>query len=92
MSARILVEPLGRSGRGQTRIERVAQPLDDGVDGRRVDDEGRRQQDMVAGGAVGMSMSGMIEDGMATMSAKFKEMGGQVYLDAEKVKESNRVL
>jgi len=26
------------------------------------------------------------------MSAKFKEMGGQVYLDAEKVKASNRVL
>jgi phosphomethylpyrimidine synthase len=25
-------------------------------------------------------------------SAKFNEMGGQVYLDAEKVKESNRVL
>ena len=24
------------------------------------------------------------------MSAKFKEMGGQVYLDAEKVKESNQ--
>jgi phosphomethylpyrimidine synthase len=42
--------------------------------------------------SVGMSMSGVIEDGMATMSAKFKEMGGQVYLDAEKVKESNRVL
>ncbi len=66
--------------------------------------------------AVGMSMSGTIEDGMAQsatrhpeearsavskdeaekgmaqMSAKFKEMGGQVYLDAEKVKESNRVL
>ena len=41
---------------------------------------------------VGMSVSGTIEDGMATMSAKFKEMGGQVYLDAEKVKESNRVL
>jgi phosphomethylpyrimidine synthase len=39
-----------------------------------------------------MSMSGTIEDGMASMSAKFKEMGGQVYLDAEKVKESNRVL
>jgi phosphomethylpyrimidine synthase len=32
------------------------------------------------------------ERGMAQMSAKFKEMGGQVYLDAEKVKESNRVL
>jgi phosphomethylpyrimidine synthase len=42
--------------------------------------------------AVGMSMSGTIEDGMAQMSARFKEMGGQVYLDAEKVKESNRVL
>ena len=41
---------------------------------------------------VGMTMSGVIEDGMATMSARFKEMGGQVYLDAEKVKESNRVL
>jgi len=42
--------------------------------------------------AVGMSMNGTIEDGMAQMSQKFKEMGGQVYLDAEKVKESNRVL
>jgi phosphomethylpyrimidine synthase len=41
---------------------------------------------------VGMSVSGTIEDGMATMSAKFKEMGSSVYLDAEKVKESNRVL
>ena len=27
--------------------------------------------------SVGMSMSGTIEDGMATMSAKFKEMGGR---------------
>ena len=42
--------------------------------------------------AVGMSVSGVIEDGMAQMSAKFREMGGQVYLDAEKVKESNKVL
>jgi phosphomethylpyrimidine synthase len=41
---------------------------------------------------VGMSMSGVIEDGMAAMSQKFSEMGGQVYVDAEKVKESNRVL
>jgi phosphomethylpyrimidine synthase len=32
------------------------------------------------------------EQGMAQMSAKFKEMGGNVYLDADKVKESNRVL
>jgi phosphomethylpyrimidine synthase len=57
---------------------------------------------------VGMSVSGVIEQkadsaegatepseiekGMAQMSAKFKEMGSNVYLDAEKVKESNRVL
>ena len=33
-----------------------------------------------------------IEKGMAQMSAKFKEMGSDLYLDAEKVKESNRVL
>src|SRR6201989_1482273 len=42
--------------------------------------------------AVGMSISGTIEDGMAAMSAKFKEMGENLYLDADKVKESNRVL
>src|SRR6266480_6126 len=42
--------------------------------------------------AVGMSMAGTIEDGMAKMSAKFKEMGSDLYLDAEKVKESNKVL
>jgi phosphomethylpyrimidine synthase len=29
---------------------------------------------------------------MAQMSAKFKEMGASVYLDADKVKESNKVL
>jgi phosphomethylpyrimidine synthase len=34
----------------------------------------------------------LAKEGLAQMSAKFKEMGGQVYLDAEKVKESNRVL
>jgi phosphomethylpyrimidine synthase len=39
-----------------------------------------------------MSMSGVIEDGMAAMSEKFRAMGEQVYVDAEKVKESNRVL
>ena len=32
------------------------------------------------------------ERGMAEMSQKFKEMGSSVYLDAEKVKESNKVL
>jgi len=42
--------------------------------------------------SVGMSVSGVIEDGMAQMSQKFKEMGSSVYLDVEKVKESNRVL
>jgi phosphomethylpyrimidine synthase len=42
--------------------------------------------------SVGMSMQGTLEDGMAQMSAKFKEMSEQVHLDAEKVKESNRVL
>lgn len=41
---------------------------------------------------VGMSQKGVIEDGMAQMSAKFKEMGESLYLDAEKVKESNRAL
>ena len=39
-----------------------------------------------------MSVSGVIEDGMAQMSAKFRQMGEQVYVEAEKVKESNRVL
>ena len=32
------------------------------------------------------------EEGMAAMSAKFNAMGQQVYVDAEKVKESNKVL
>ena len=30
--------------------------------------------------------------GMAQMSAKFREMGGQVYVDAERVKKSNEAL
>jgi len=40
----------------------------------------------------GVTIKGTIEDGMAQMSAKFKEMGSSVYLDAEKVKESNKAL
>ena len=32
------------------------------------------------------------QQGMAEMSVKFKEMGAEVYLDAEKVKESNKEL
>jgi phosphomethylpyrimidine synthase len=40
-----------------------------------------------------MSVSGVIEDGMAQMSQKFRDMGEQVYVDAaDAVKESNRVL
>ena len=42
--------------------------------------------------SVGMTMSGVIEDGMAQMSEKFKQMGEQVYVDADRVKESNRAL
>ena len=30
--------------------------------------------------------------GMAEMSEKFRELGGEVYVDADKVKESNRAL
>ena len=32
------------------------------------------------------------ERGMAEMSKKFLDMGAQVYVDAEKVKESNKAL
>ena len=32
------------------------------------------------------------EAGMAEMSRKFREMGGEVYVDASAVKESNRAL
>ena len=30
--------------------------------------------------------------GMDQMSEKFRQMGGEVYLDAEKIKESNKAL
>ncbi len=43
-------------------------------------------------GAEGDQIPSEAERGMAQMSAKFKEMGESLYLDAEKVKESNRVL
>jgi len=52
--------------------------------------------------SVGMTQAGIIEDGlpaeafaqagMAQMSEKFRQMGEQVYVDAEKVKESNKAL
>ena len=37
-------------------------------------------------------MGKLIEDGMKEMSEKFKAMGEQVYVDAERVKESNKAL
>jgi len=40
----------------------------------------------------GLSAEAVAKAGMAQMSQKFREMGSNVYLDAEKVKESNRVL
>lgn len=43
-------------------------------------------------GAESEQIPSVIEKGMAEMSAKFAAMGEQVYVDAEKVKESNRVL
>jgi phosphomethylpyrimidine synthase len=33
-----------------------------------------------------------VEAGMAEMSARFREMGGEVYVDADKVKEANKAL
>ena len=42
--------------------------------------------------AMGMTQKGIIEDGMAAMSQKFRDMGEQVYVDADKVKESNKAL
>ncbi len=39
---------------------------------------------------VDLSMTGIIADGMAQMSEKFVKMGGQVYVEAEAVKESNK--
>ena len=44
--------------------------------------------------AAGLNDPGTLtaEHGMKLMSEKFKAMGEQVYVDAEKVKESNKVL
>jgi phosphomethylpyrimidine synthase len=35
---------------------------------------------------------GQAEAGMAEMSAKFRDMGGEVYVDAEKAKAANKAL
>jgi phosphomethylpyrimidine synthase len=42
--------------------------------------------------SMSMTQSGIIADGMAQMSEKFNAMGQQVYVDADKVKESNKAL
>jgi phosphomethylpyrimidine synthase len=42
--------------------------------------------------SVGMSIKGTIEDGMAQMSEKFLKMGGNVYVEADAVKDSNKAL
>jgi phosphomethylpyrimidine synthase len=42
--------------------------------------------------AEGASTPSLIEQGMAQMSEKFRQLGNQVYVDAEAVKESNKAL
>jgi phosphomethylpyrimidine synthase len=46
----------------------------------------------LAGAEAGLSAEALAKAGMAAMSEKFNAMGQQVYVDADKVKESNRVL
>jgi phosphomethylpyrimidine synthase len=46
--------------------------------------------DPAGAGATGTQKE--IETGMASMSKKFLDMGAQVYVDADKVKESNKAL
>jgi phosphomethylpyrimidine synthase len=43
-------------------------------------------------GASASGDAGAAEAGMAEMSQKFRDMGGEVYVEAEAVKASNRVL
>ncbi|MGD9847260.1 MAG: phosphomethylpyrimidine synthase ThiC [Variibacter sp.] len=55
---------------------------------------GMNQEARSAAGATGTqaNIKGVIEDGMAQMSQKFRAMGEQVYIDADKVKASNKAL
>lgn len=39
-----------------------------------------------------MADEAIAKAGMEEMSAKFKDMGSEVYLDADRVKESNKAL
>jgi phosphomethylpyrimidine synthase len=41
---------------------------------------------------VGSSAEALAKAGMAEMSEKFRKLGGEVYVEADKVKESNRAL
>jgi phosphomethylpyrimidine synthase len=41
---------------------------------------------------IGLSMTGVIADGMAQMSEKFVKMGGEVYVEADAVRDSNKAL
>ena len=74
----------GKNIRLRAPLETMAQPTLH----RRPVQRARLGQNKLVGGISGDEA----EKGMAQMSAKFKEMGSSVYLDAEKVKESNRVL
>jgi phosphomethylpyrimidine synthase len=49
-------------------------------------------RDFAAKQNAGVGDMATAQAGMDEMSKKFKEMGSQVYLDAEKVKESNKAL
>ena len=45
-----------------------------------------------AHGAIGVTELSYREKGMAEMSEKFRQMGKEVYVEAEAVKESNKAL
>jgi phosphomethylpyrimidine synthase len=45
-----------------------------------------------ANGAAGATEPSYRDKGMAEMSKRFNDMGGEVYVEADKVKESNKVL
>jgi phosphomethylpyrimidine synthase len=51
---------------------------------------GTQKETGSAAGATGTQKE--IEAGMASMSKKFLDMGAQVYVDADKVRESNKAL
>jgi phosphomethylpyrimidine synthase len=56
------------------------------------DDAGRRDPPSILIAEERSVSKDEAESGMAAMSEKFNAMGQQVYIDAAKVKESNKVL